>query len=146
MEPTFRPIPGAAGWQVSNPSVLDTTAVAASMAVYGRTDVAALRAKSVRLTGYLVRLLDAGAADEGYRIITARDPEERGAQISIRLDAGLLDGVMEILEREGVVVDERRPDVVRVAPAPLYNTFEDVWNFVRIFRAACKEAMAASAR
>ncbi|KAF1813033.1 kynureninase 1 [Eremomyces bilateralis CBS 781.70] len=147
MEPVFRPIPGAAGWQVSNPSVLDTTSLAASLSVFARTSIASLRERSLQLTQYLVELLDHaedGDTAQGYRIITSRNRDERGAQISIKLDEGLLDKVMEILEKEAVVVDERRPDVVRVAPTPLYNTFEDVWNFVKIFRAACKDAIAAA--
>ena len=76
-----------------------------------------------------------------YRLITPRDPAERGAQLSIRLAPGLLDTVMSVLKEQGVVVDERKPDVVRVAPAPLYNSYMDVWRFVEVFRGACVVAL-----
>ena len=72
------------------------------------------------------------------------DPERRGAQLSIRLRPGLLKGVMKALEEKGVVVDERQPDVIRVAPAPLYNTFVEVGEFVNIVQTACREAQAGS--
>lgn len=137
----FAPIPGAGGWQVSNPSAIDTSAVLASLAVFGKTDMKTLREKSLKITEYLEKLLDATNEDERpWTVITPRDPAQRGAQLSVKLDSGLLDHVMEVLEEEGVVVDERRPDVIRVAPAPLYNSYEDVWNFIQVFRAACKKA------
>ena len=107
-----------------------------------------LRRKSVSLTRYLEDLLlgwpveRKGCAKRPYRLLTPRDPAARGAQISVKLDEGLLERVMEGLEREGVVVDERKPDVVRVAPAPLYNSFEDVWRFVDVFARALKGAAA----
>jgi len=84
-------------------------------------------------------LLEKWSFEDGRRpftILTPKDPKERGAQISVRLDEGLLETVMEVLEEEGVVVDERRPDVVRVAPAPLYNSYVDVWNFMTAFEKA----------
>lgn len=59
--------------------------------------------------------------------------------MSVQLEEGMLEGVMAELEAAGVVVDERKPDVVRVAPAPLYNSYTDVWEFVRIFRASCEK-------
>lgn len=141
MTNAFAPIPGAAGFQLSNPSALDLSSVLASLSVFAKTDMAALRRKSLALTGYLEALLLATRAGEApFSIITPEDKEQRGAQLSVRLEPGLLDFVMEILEEEGVVIDERRPDVVRVAPAPLYNTYEDVWNFVQVFREACRKA------
>ncbi|KAL1650434.1 Kynureninase (L-kynurenine hydrolase) [Diplodia intermedia] len=153
MRSTFVPMPGAAGFQLSNPSALDTTALLASLSVFAQTSVADLRAKSLRLTAYLEHLLfttrTASDAEDGssrlYSLITPRAPEERGAQLSLLLKPGLLERVMEALEHEGVVVDERRPDVVRVAPVPLYNGFADVWRFVDVFGRACKKAAAAAA-
>ncbi|KAK5001786.1 Kynureninase (L-kynurenine hydrolase), partial [Cryomyces antarcticus] len=134
----FAPIPGAGGFQLSNPSALDLTAVQASLSVFAKTSMAELREKSLKLTGYLEQLLTAdGGGKAPYAIVTPSNPEERGAQLSIRLESGLLDAVMHILEEEGVVVDERRPDVIRVAPAPLYNSFSDVCRFVQVFRMAC---------
>ncbi|KAF4545028.1 putative kynureninase protein [Lasiodiplodia theobromae] len=144
MRSTFVPIPGAAGFQLSNPSALDTTALLASLSVFAKTSVADLRAKSLRLTAYLEHLLftPTGDADaRPYSLITPRNPDERGAQLSLLLRPGLLERVMEELEHKGVVVDERRPDVVRVAPAPLYNGFADVWRFVDVFREACRKAV-----
>lgn len=132
----FHPTPGAAGFQVSNPSIIDITAVCASLEVYELAGgVPALRAKSRRLTAYLEALLDNMPAEQRacFSQITSRDPEQRGAQLSLRLKPGLLDGVMEGLLKDGVLVDERRPDVIRVAPAPLYNTFVDCFNFVEVF-------------
>lgn len=147
MRSTFVPMAGAAGFQLSNPSVLDMTALLASLAVFGRTDMGALRAKSLRLTAYLEHLLFAPNAheEEGgrlYELITPKEPAERGAQLSLLLRPGLLEAVMGELEEKGVVVDERRPDVVRVAPAPLYNGFGDVWRFVKVFKEACRKAAA----
>ncbi len=70
---------------------------------------------------------------ELYRILTPSDPEQRGAQLSLSLADGLLDSVLEELEKRAVIVDERRPSVIRVAPKPLYNTFEDCVSFVEAF-------------
>lgn len=99
--------------------------------------MASIRAQSMALTGYLEDLLLAASQEELYKIITPSSPVERGAQLSLRLSPGLLAGVMKYLEDSGVVVDERKPDVIRVAPAPLYNSFRDVWDFVHIFKEAC---------
>ncbi|KAI9721125.1 MAG: hypothetical protein M1812_002606 [Candelaria pacifica] len=142
---TFVPIPGAAGFQVSNPSALDLSAVIASLEIFDMTSMSAIRHKSVRLTGWLEYLLvtqQSNDAGQGklYNIITPSNAEDRGAQLSVRLKPGLLETVMKELEESGVVVDERRPDVVRVAPAPLYNTFLEVLEFVQIFWNCCKIA------
>lgn len=105
-----------------------------------------LRKKSLHITGFLEHILlkyplDAPPEDKPFTIITSSNPGERGAQLSIRLDPGLLDSVLEDLEDNGVVIDERKPDVIRVAPAPLYNTYEEVWEFVQIFLGACRKAV-----
>lgn len=146
MGDTFVPIPGAAGFQLGNPSALALTTVLASLEVFALTSMSALQEKSRALTGYLADLLlqprPDGTNPRHYRIITPLDPDRRGAQLSIRLGPGLLKGVLKVLEEKGVVVDERQPDVIRVAPAPLYNTFAEVWEFVNIFHAACREAQA----
>ena len=141
------PIPGAAGFQLSNPSALDLTAVIASLEIFALTSMGELRGKSVALTNYLEDLLLHSPfiekrEEDGlpYRIITPSNTAERGAQLSLLLKPGLLEGVMQILEEAGVVVDERRPDVIRVAPVPLYNTFSEVWDFVHIFTDACFKA------
>jgi len=134
----FVPRPGAAGYQLSNPSALDITAVIASLQIFNETSMAELRKRSLRLTRYLEQLLDAMATRNPgkFDIITPRNAEERGAQLSIRLAAGLLDHVLETLEVNGVIVDERKPDVIRVAPAPLYNSFADVLRFCQVLEDA----------
>jgi kynureninase len=143
MENKFVPIPGASGFQLSNPSALDMTAVLASLDVFALTTIDALRQRSLRLTAYLeARLLAFEGGEPPYKIITPSNPAERGAQLSILLHPGLLDHVMEFIEQRGVVTDERKPDVIRVAPAPLYNSFWDVHRFILIFQEACRQAVA----
>lgn len=140
MATKFHPVRGAAGFQLSNPSILDITSLSASLEVFKEAGgVAPLRAKSVKLTGFLEQLLQTGIGEEEralFRIITPSDPEQRGAQLSLMLKPGLLGAVMRELERRAVIVDERKPDVIRVAPAPLYNTFEDCVAFVEAFAEA----------
>jgi kynureninase len=140
----FLPTSGASGWQLSNPSVFDNTSLCSSLEVFSLTTMTALREKSITLTAYLETLLQnlltSGNGDAGFTIITPSDPKQRGAQLSLKLGEGLLEGVMKGLESRSVVVDERRPDVIRVAPAPLYNSWEDVWTFVQAFGEALREA------
>ena len=157
MDNKFTPIAGALGFQLSNPSALDMTALLASLAVFSKTSMTKLRQRSVKLTNYLESLLmspdlwdarnkveeakEQTHAPLPYSIITPRDPNQRGAQLSVRLPPELLDDVMKTLETEGVVVDERKPDVIRVAPAPLYNTYRDCFKFVTVFQRACADAI-----
>lgn len=142
----FVPIAGAAGFQLGNPSALALTTVLASLEIFSQTSMAAIRKKSIALTGYLAELLQQSPDDQSsanpYKIITPLSPAQRGAQLSVLLKPGLLEAVLRALEDAGVVVDERRPDVIRIAPAPLYNTFTEVWEFVKIFQAACRDAEA----
>lgn len=143
----FIPRPGAAGFQVSNPSALDLAAVTASLELFNSTSMTALRSKSLSLTAYLEHLLLTApfAGERPFSIITPSDPKQRGAQLSVRLhsggDVGFLEKVLARLEDEGVVIDERKPDVIRVAPAPMYNNYSDVWKFVQIFIGACREVV-----
>ena len=145
--PGFRPAPGAAGFQLSNPSILDTTSLCSSLEVFELAGgLGPIREKSLRITAFLEEILldEAGilGADERalFRVITPRDPAQRGAQLSLMLKDGLLAGVMRELEERGVVVDERKPDVIRVAPAPLYNTYGECVEFVVAFGEALKVA------
>jgi len=135
----FHPAAGAGGFQISNPSILDITSLCASLEVFDLAGgMLPLRNKSRRLTAFLESLLDK-MPDEvkaRFSIITSSDPDERGAQLSLMLEGGLLDGVMEQLEKRGIFVDDRKPNVIRVAPAPLYNTFEDCVNFAEAFEEA----------
>ena len=146
MDNIFVPIPGASGFQLSNPSALDMTSVMASLDVFSLTTMDALRQRSLRLTAYLEeRLLRWRDGEAPYKIITPSNPFERGAQLSVLLTSSwLLEPVLEHLERHGVVVDERKPNVLRVAPAPLYNSYLDVHRFVDIFFEACRRALASS--
>ena len=141
MRKEFKPIPGAGGWQLSNPSAIDLASLCASLSVFDETSMAELRKKSVMLTAYLEHLLLKDTTDETrpFRIITPLDPEARGAQLSLLLKPGLLQNVSQKLQEGGIVCDKREPGVVRVAPTPLYNTFTDVWNFVSYFKAALDE-------
>jgi kynureninase len=143
MDNTFQPMPGAAGYQISNTSALDCAPVMASLAVFNKTSITEIRKKSLLLTGYLEHLLLTTFSGDDFKIITPADPKQRGAQLSIRLVPGLLDTVMEVLDKESAVTDERKPDVVRVAPAPLYSSFVDVWLFVEVFRRAMTKALEA---
>ncbi|KAJ9158423.1 Kynureninase [Coniochaeta hoffmannii] len=135
----FHPVGGAAGFQMSNPSILDITSLSASLEVFRLAGgVSELRKKSLRLTAFLENLFNEMPPEDRklFRIITPSDPDQRGAQLSVMLSNGLLHTVMEELEARGVIVDERKPDVIRVAPAPLYNTFEDCVGFIDAFSAA----------
>ncbi|MEP6639018.1 MAG: kynureninase [Chloroflexota bacterium] len=117
----FVPAPGAAGWATSTTSILALAPVAASLAILDEVGMPALRARSVALTGYLEGLLEGLPVE----VITPREPSARGAQLSLRFpDAGAM---LEGLAAHGVVADYRAPDIIRVAPVPLYNTFEDAW-------------------
>jgi len=140
MENQFVPIRGAGGWQMSNPSMLDCASVLASLSLFNEVGMERLREKSLKVTAYLEFLLTnwpmGVVGERPYAMLTPREQKERGAQISVRLEKGLLEGVMESLEEQGIVVDERMPDVVRVAPAPLYNGFEDCWQFMVAFHQA----------
>jgi kynureninase len=132
MPDEFKPIPGADGWQLSNMPILSTAPMRASLRLFDEAGLPALRKKSLRLTGYLETLLEAELRDR-VTIITPRDPEARGCQLSLRLhrprDAAR--AVFDALCRRGFIGDWREPDVIRVAPIPLYNTYTDVWDFVR---------------
>jgi kynureninase len=127
----FEPAAGAAGWQVSNPPVLMLAAYRASMEIFHEAGMERLRAKSLLLTGYLESLLDRLGEDH-FTIITPRNPQERGAQLSLLMKR---DGkrVSDALTEAGFLTDWRDPDVIRVAPVPLTTTFREVFDFARTF-------------
>jgi kynureninase len=133
MGPEFQAMPGADGWQVSNPSIVSLAALRASMDIFQEAGMERLRAKSVSLTGYLEFLLDREAS-ANFSIITPREKQRRGAQISIRAPRQGR-ALCERLARQGVQGDWREPDTFRVAPVPLYNSYHDVFRFVRRFAA-----------
>jgi kynureninase len=124
MEPDFVPRPGAEGWGVSTPTVLALAPLRASLEQFDRVGLDALRDRSVRLTSYLEGLLDEVAESRRMTVITPRDPERRGCQLSVACD-GARDLARRLRDEHGVVCDFREPDVLRLAPTPLYNTEED---------------------
>jgi kynureninase len=132
MGPEFHPAPGADGWQLSNPPILAMAPLRASLELFDRAGLPALRAKSRSLTGYLEALIDAGLGDV-LEIVTPRDPAQRGCQLSLRVRGGREQGraLFEHLAAHGVLGDWREPDVIRISPAPLYNNHADVLRFAR---------------
>ncbi|MGB0304283.1 MAG: kynureninase [Flavobacteriaceae bacterium] len=129
MRDKFDPIPGAEGWQLSNPPILSMAAIRASLDLFDRAGMKSLREKSIKLTGFLADSLNALSHDK-IRILTPIDPVQRGAQLSLQIknsDKTLHQKLTDL----GVVSDWREPDVIRVAPAPLYNSFQDVHEFVQ---------------
>ena len=134
MGPEFRAMSGADGWQLSNPSIVSLAVLRASMDIFREAGMERLRAKSVSLTSYLEFLLNQKASPN-FSIITPHEKEGRGAQLSIRLPQNGRT-LCERLARAGIVGDWREPDTFRVAPVPLYNSYQDVFRFVRRFAAA----------
>lgn len=134
MGPDFHPMPGAEGWQLSNHPILALAPLHASMELFAEAGIERLRAKSVSLTGYMEFLLGQQSSPK-FSLITPSDPERRGAQLSIRLPR---DGrkLCDSLAAQGVIGDWREPDTFRVAPIPLYNSYHDVYKFVRHFVAS----------
>ena len=128
MRHEFDAIPGAEGWQLSNPPILSMAAIRASLDTFKEAGFENLRAKSESLTGFLEFLLDEIDTDD-IHIITPRNKQERGCQLSIQVKNA--DKKMhDKLTQAGVISDWREPNVIRVAPAPLYNSYEDVFEFV----------------
>ena len=131
-------LPGADGFQCSNPPVLETVSLLASLNVFSKTSMEELRQTSVLLTGYLELLLkqiyskDVADVNRPYmELITPSDINQRGAQLSLKFSVAAREVQVE-LQRRGVIVDVREPNILRVAPAPLYNSFEDVHAFVTL--------------
>lgn len=132
MPPDFDPMPGAEGWQVSNPPIFQMAALKASLDIFCEAGMQNLRQKSVKLTGYLEFLIEQ-IADERIKIITPRNPDERGCQLSIQVKQSDK-RLFEKLLANGVIADWREPDVIRVAPVPLYNTFGEMFEFYEILK------------
>lgn len=130
----FRLSPGAEGWQLSNPPIMALAPLRASLEIFAAAGIGELRKKSVSLTGYLEFLLDQNRSDK-FAVITPREPERRGAQLSIRIRQNGR-AVLDRLIAEGVICDWREPDILRVAPVPLYNTYDEVRRFTQRFIAA----------
>jgi kynureninase len=136
MKKGFRPMPGVDGWQLSNFPVLSGAAHLASLTLFQQAGIGALRKKSLVLTSYLEFLLkQIESGERKFVILTPSNASERGCQLSIFMKR---DGakVFSKISKAGVMADWREPSVIRVAPVPLYNTFEEVFRFVQIFKAA----------
>ncbi|TDB81763.1 kynureninase [Micromonospora sp. KC721] len=128
MTPVSRPPATAEAWQISNPPILAMGPVRTSLELFDAIGMPALRARSVRLTGYLHRLLDEVTADRPLAVITPREADRRGCQLSVRVGAGSAAELTRRLRHEhGVIADAREPDIVRFAPVPLYSTYHDCW-------------------
>lgn len=145
MRPEFRPAPGAAGWQVSNPPVLSAAPLLPALRLFESAGIARLREKSEALTAFLEAMLE----PLPLQIVTPRDPAARGAQLSLRIRAPGAPvagsararhgrALIETLSAAGIICDWREPDILRVAPAPLYNSFVDVFRFAERLSAALR--------
>jgi kynureninase len=135
LNPDFIPVASADAWQVSNPPIFSMAPLRASLSIFDEAGgVERLREKSVRLTGYLEFLLEQ-LGSSNFSVITPPRPNERGAQLSIVAHHDPKE-VFKKLQAGGVKCDFREPNVIRAAPAPLYNTFHDVWRFAEILRNA----------
>lgn len=138
MEPGFDPIPTAEGWQLSNAPVLAMAAHKASLEIFDEVGMPALWEKSEKLSGYLefiIKDITARCENAKFEIITPLAKEERGCQVSMLMH-GLGKEVFDKITEKGVIADWREPNVIRLAPVPLYNTFEDVYEFGRILEEA----------
>lgn len=128
----FVPMPGAEGWQLSNPPILSMVPIRASLEIFNEAGIQNCRAKAVLLTSFLLEMLE-DTGIPGIEVITPKNPEHRGCQISLRMinpDKRLFDA----LTRRNIIADWREPDVIRIAPVPLYNSFIDVYQFVKILK------------
>ncbi|HTA63971.1 MAG TPA: kynureninase, partial [Xanthomonadaceae bacterium] len=131
MGPQFVPTPGADGWQLSNPPILALAPLRASLDVFHRAGIDRLRAKSIELTAYLESLIRSRLRGT-IEIVTPSERERRGCQLSLRVIGGRSRGraLFEHLLSRGIIGDWREPDVIRVAPTPLYNRYIDAWRLV----------------
>ena len=131
MGPDFVPIKGAEGWQISNAPILAMACLRASMAIFDKVGMSLIRSKSEKLTGYMEFLLN--TISNKVEIITPADIAQRGSQLSLVMNKNGKD-VFNQLGLQGVICDWREPDVIRVAPVPLYNSFIEVYRFYEILK------------
>ena len=128
---TFQPAPGADAWQLSNPPIMAMVPILASLEEFDAAGMAALRSKSRQLTGWFAELVEKYLSDS-LTVLTPSDPDRRGCQLSLKVDADRAAGqaLFDELTANGVIGDWREPGLIRLAPTPLYNRFEDVWEAV----------------
>jgi kynureninase len=140
----FNPIPGAQGWQVSNPPILSMAPLLASLEIFDRAGLQDLREKSVALSGFLEQLIERNLAGQ-IEVITPRSVQARGCQLSLRIRRSAAEAkrIHQRLQADGVIGDWREPDVLRLAPTPLYNSFSDVFSAVEALSAALQASPSA---
>ena len=131
MGPDFEPIKGAEGWQISNAPILAMACLRASMAIFDKVGMSLIRSKSEKLTGYMEFLMN--TISNKVEIVTPTDATQRGSQLSLVMNKNGKD-VFNQLGLQGVICDWREPDVIRVAPVPLYNSFIEVYRFYEILK------------
>lgn len=126
----FEPMPDAGSWQVSNAQIFSMAPHLAALELFDEVGMEALRTKSIKLTGFLEFLLNEIPDPKPFRIITPNDPAQRGCQLSLQFSR---DGkaLFEHLTQNHIIVDWREPDVIRISPVPMYNSFEDVYKLVQ---------------
>lgn len=131
-EGKFIPVASTDGWQLSNPSIFSCVPLKSSLDIFDSVDLDKLFAKSKQMTNYLANLINAQLDNSLFEILTPLDENQHGAQISIRIkDTSLYDKLCQLLETNSAYVfDKRKPDVLRITPVPLYNTFGEIWQFV----------------
>ena len=132
MEKKFKPIPGVESWQLSNPPIFQLAALKASLDIFDEIGMKRLRKKSEVLTSYLEFLIEDKTSNI-TEIITPKDKNHRGCQLSLRFKKNGKEMFNKLLEN-GVVCDWREPDAIRIAPVPLYNSYNDVYKFVEILK------------
>jgi kynureninase len=131
MGPEFDPMEGPEGWQLSNPPILALAALRASLDIFSEVGMEGLRAKSVALTGYAEFLLREKKSSQ-FSILTPAEPARRGAQLSLRVPQHGR-SICDKLTERGIIGDWREPNIFRIAPVPLYNSFYDVFRFAEHF-------------
>lgn len=130
MNSKFSPSHGAEGWQLSNPPIFQMASLRASLELFDNATMSAVRTKSKRLTGYLEYLISY-TLPKVCQIITPSNSDERGCQLSLKFN-GNAQNIVKKLSTQGVICDFREPNIIRISPTPLYNTYSDVYNFVKI--------------
>ena len=135
MGPDFDAIQTAEGWQISNAPVMGMAPLLAAMEIFDEVGMAAIRLKSEKLTGYLEYLIEENLP--AVKILTPAIPAERGCQLSLVAPGG--NNTFKIISKKGVVCDWRKPDVIRVAPHPLFNRYTEVYDFVKLLKQSLSE-------
>lgn len=128
MAPVATPPPTVDAWQISNPPIFAMGPVRTSLEIFDRVGMQALRERSLRLTGFLESLLD------GMEMVTPRDPARRGCQLSLRVRGGAGELSRRLRHEFGVIADVREPDILRLAPVPLYSSYHDCWRAAEALR------------